>query len=259
MAQAPGQTAQGSRLQWRRTPSAGHRLGSPVVAEALHPPRREPCGPIDGRSQPAWRARRPTASAAPSIAFRIRFSDGQIFDPRQQLLVHRPRDVGQDARPIHSSSTPADSRSGQKILASATRRGHAGNEKLTVFLQFLFFDLTRSRRDLRIRHGQVLRARACSHRRRKDRDFCRWTIGRQGESRDQTLVARDRSFGDDSDGPCANLRAAVPDPAGSDHRAVDGRRRLRRYCHVNRKFADRRTMAVTVHAATVARRHVSIA
>jgi len=26
---------------------------------------------------------------------------GQIFVPRQQLLVHRPGDVGQDARPIH--------------------------------------------------------------------------------------------------------------------------------------------------------------
>jgi hypothetical protein len=26
---------------------------------------------------------------------------GQIFDPRQQLLVHRPRDEGQNARPIH--------------------------------------------------------------------------------------------------------------------------------------------------------------
>src|SRR5262249_53144146 len=35
---------------------------------------------------------------------------GQIFVPRQQLLVHHPRDEGQDARPIHSSSTPADSR-----------------------------------------------------------------------------------------------------------------------------------------------------
>src|SRR5262249_34895928 len=35
---------------------------------------------------------------------------GQIFVPRQQLLVHHPRDKGQDARPIHSSSTPADSR-----------------------------------------------------------------------------------------------------------------------------------------------------
>src|SRR5713226_3027104 len=27
-------------LQWRRTPSTRHRLGSPVVAEALHPPDR---------------------------------------------------------------------------------------------------------------------------------------------------------------------------------------------------------------------------
>jgi hypothetical protein len=34
---------------------------------------------------------------------------GQIFDPCQQLLVHHPRDEGQNARPIHSSSTPADS------------------------------------------------------------------------------------------------------------------------------------------------------
>jgi hypothetical protein len=34
---------------------------------------------------------------------------GQIFDPRQQLLVHHPRDEGQNACPIHSSSTPADS------------------------------------------------------------------------------------------------------------------------------------------------------
>ena len=40
-----------------------------------------------------------------------------------------------------------------------------------------------------------------------------------------------------------------------------GNRYLRwlRHCHVNRKFADHMTMAVTVHAATVAWRHVSIA
>src|SRR5258708_4364885 len=35
---------------------------------------------------------------------------GQIFDARQQLLVHHPRGEGQNARPIHSSSAPADSR-----------------------------------------------------------------------------------------------------------------------------------------------------
>src|SRR6266567_9256067 len=59
---------------------------------------------------------------------------GQIFNPRQQLLVHHPRDEGQNACPIHSSSTPADSQLlAQKIVASGTRRGYAGNGQLTVF------------------------------------------------------------------------------------------------------------------------------
>jgi hypothetical protein len=61
------------------------------------------------------------------------FSD-QIFAPRQQLLVHHPRDEGQDARPIHSSSTPADSRLiASKIVASATRRGYAGRGQFPAF------------------------------------------------------------------------------------------------------------------------------
>ena len=34
---------------------------------------------------------------------------------------------------------------------------------------------------------------------------------------------------------------------------------LKGHCHVNRKFAGQMTMAATVHAATVAWRHVSIA
>src|SRR4030095_6542709 len=38
------------------------------------------------------------------------FLGGEIFFPRNHLLLHHPRDEGQDARPIHSSSTPADSR-----------------------------------------------------------------------------------------------------------------------------------------------------
>ncbi len=37
--------------------------------------------------------------------FQLRLEDAvlgsQVFVPRQQLLVHRPRHVGQDARPIH--------------------------------------------------------------------------------------------------------------------------------------------------------------
>jgi hypothetical protein len=39
-------------------------------------------------------------------AFQLIFQDavfgGQIFVPGQQLLAHRPCDVGQDARPIHN-------------------------------------------------------------------------------------------------------------------------------------------------------------
>jgi hypothetical protein len=31
---------------------------------------------------------------------------GQIFVPRQQLLVHRPRDVGQNPRQLHESPLP---------------------------------------------------------------------------------------------------------------------------------------------------------
>src|SRR5262245_8239738 len=55
-----------------------------------------------GQSRRVWLARRPRAwgvhSAWPSgCGFR-----GQIFVARQQLLVHRPRDVGQDPRPIHN-------------------------------------------------------------------------------------------------------------------------------------------------------------
>ena len=37
-------------------------------------------------------------------AFRMLIFRGQVIASRQQLLVHRPRDVGQDARPGHSSS-----------------------------------------------------------------------------------------------------------------------------------------------------------
>jgi hypothetical protein len=88
--------------------------------------------PIDDRSRQARLARRPRASAALSTGPSGCVFGGQIFIPRQQLLAHRPGDVGQDARPIHSSSTPADSRLiAPKIVASAAR--YAGNGQLTVF------------------------------------------------------------------------------------------------------------------------------
>src|SRR5262245_59169347 len=53
---------------------------------------------------------------------------GQIFVLRQQLLVHRPRDVGQDARPIHESPSPDHPRSAQssvKKVADHPRRAYA--------------------------------------------------------------------------------------------------------------------------------------
>jgi hypothetical protein len=53
-------------------------------------------------------AQEPTQSLAAlhRPLFQLGFQDavfgGQIFVPRQQLLVYRPGDAGQDARPIHN-------------------------------------------------------------------------------------------------------------------------------------------------------------
>jgi ABC transporter substrate binding protein len=69
---------------------------------------------------------------------------GQIFDPRQQLLVHRPRDVGQDARPIHSPSAAADS----QLIAPRNRsqrqpaRLHWESTTHRLFYGFKFFGHT---------------------------------------------------------------------------------------------------------------------
>jgi len=41
--------------------------------------------------------------------------DGQILVPRQQFLVHRPRHVGKDARPIHKRPLPCSYR-GDSIM-----------------------------------------------------------------------------------------------------------------------------------------------
>ena len=38
--------------------------------------------------------------------------DGRVFVPRQQLLLHRPRDVGQHARPIHNGPLDPTARNG---------------------------------------------------------------------------------------------------------------------------------------------------
>ena len=53
----------------------------------------------------------------------------------------------------------------------------------------------------------------------------------------------------------ANAPTGLDSPRGWQPSADD----ISGHCHVNQKFADQMTMAVTVHAATVAWRHVSIA
>ena len=65
---------------------------------------------------------------------------GQIFVPRQQLLVHRPRDVGQDARPIHQSH-PTAPFGCREIVEGEIRRGHNGDAQIPVFSAFNFLTL----------------------------------------------------------------------------------------------------------------------
>jgi hypothetical protein len=67
------------------------------------PVRRELCGPVDDRFRPTWRARRPRASAALSTGPSGCGFQRPDIRSSQQLLVHHPRDEGQDARPIHQS------------------------------------------------------------------------------------------------------------------------------------------------------------
>jgi hypothetical protein len=81
------------------------------------------------------------------LGFEDAIFSGQIFIPRQQLLVHHPSDKGQDARPIHSSSTPADAR-----LIAATNRSQRHRMGLrrewTIHRVFYGFNF------LAIRHNQ---------------------------------------------------------------------------------------------------------
>jgi hypothetical protein len=74
--------------------------------------RREPCGPGDDRSRRARLVRRPKASTDHSAAPHDAVFGGQIFVPRQQLPVHRPRYVGQHPRPIHNGPLPRPSAKG---------------------------------------------------------------------------------------------------------------------------------------------------
>jgi hypothetical protein len=86
----------------------------------------------------------------------------QIFVSRQQLLVHRPRDVGQDARQIHESPPPVQSAMGaidrRKRVARDRRRGYAERGYCPRCLPFQFFDHTANRA---LRRAQPDRHGAC--------------------------------------------------------------------------------------------------
>jgi hypothetical protein len=68
-----------------------------------------------------WFARpsQPISKLVPAFFF-----DGQIFAPRQQVLVH-PGDKGQDGRSIHSSQ-PLAPFGCYKTVADEVRRGYVG-------------------------------------------------------------------------------------------------------------------------------------
>jgi hypothetical protein len=68
------------------------------------PPRSELCGPVDGQSRRASLGiREPQASLQGRLQDPI--LGNQIFIPQQQLLVHGPGDICQDACPLHKLLT----------------------------------------------------------------------------------------------------------------------------------------------------------
>src|SRR6266581_8988831 len=87
-------------LQWRRTPSTGHRLGSPVVAEALHPPDRGTNTDIEllGRL-PSRRSFFNKTNDSHSQLTRIRSTHWPILRRINALDSHSRRALG---IPIHS-------------------------------------------------------------------------------------------------------------------------------------------------------------
>jgi hypothetical protein len=61
---------------------------------------------------------------------------GQIFDPRQQLLVHHASHVGQDARPIHWFPPPSGC---CKTVAGEVRRGYDEDAVIPVLSMLSIF------------------------------------------------------------------------------------------------------------------------
>ena len=67
--------------------------------------------------------------SALQLVFQDAVFGGPIFVPGQQLLVHRPCDVGQDARPIHPASLR---RSPVVAIAQKINRNASGTAMLAV-------------------------------------------------------------------------------------------------------------------------------
>jgi hypothetical protein len=107
--------------------------------------------PLDDRSHPASEA-----ATAFNCDFWMRFSATRYSFSRRLRLGHHPRDVGQDARPIHKSRPSPRSRLGhhgspQKV-ADEIQSPTLGIDKSPCFLHFQFFDPT----GYDFRKGQVV-------------------------------------------------------------------------------------------------------
>jgi hypothetical protein len=104
-------------------------------------PRREPCDPGDDQSRRTWLARRPRASVGLSAGVSgcgFRWPD---IRSGQQLLVHRPCDVGQDTGPIHNglfAPIPVVAIAPKNVPDRLLHR-YAGRQQLTILSAVLVF------------------------------------------------------------------------------------------------------------------------
>jgi hypothetical protein len=80
----------------------------------------------------------------PQLGLQDAVFGSQTFVSRQQLLVHRPGDLGEDARQTHESPPPVQSAMAaidrRKRVAHDRRRGYAERGYCPGFLPFQIFD-----------------------------------------------------------------------------------------------------------------------
>jgi hypothetical protein len=80
-------------------------------------------------------------AAATKSRYALKKCSGELFWYAQQLLVHRPCDVGQDARPIHNGFFAPIPCGGDPLKNGPERLRHryAGRGQLTVLSAVLAF------------------------------------------------------------------------------------------------------------------------